>query len=99
VTGSKYKSVPGLAVSLGLILSGCATSGSVAVPPQLPDVPPPLRQFCVDPGVPDIDSVDQAISSIADNRVYAACERRKHRDLLTHVDNVRAKLWEGIGGR
>lgn len=92
MTGSKHRSVPGLAAFLGLILSGCETSGSVAIPPQLPDVPPPLRQFCVDPGVPDIDTVDQAVTVIADNRVYAACERRKHRDLLAHVDNVREKL-------
>ena len=74
-------------------MSSCATSGSpVAIAPDLPDVPAHLRQYCDDPGVSTIQSVKQAIDNLGANRLYAACERRKHRDALSFYDSVKKRF-------
>lgn len=75
-----------------MLLSGCATSGSpVALAPDLPDLPAHLEQDCVDPGVGPVNNVGDAVTVIGANRVYAACERKKHRDTKTFYRNVKAK--------
>ncbi len=78
----------GAVVSLPIFVSGCNTSSRVAIAPQLPDIPPKLRAYCADPGVPDV----AAESIIAWNRTYAACEKRKHRDIATFYDTVRTRF-------
>lgn len=78
-----------VAVFLMIFASGCATSGDVPVTiaPVLPDIPPELAKECPDPGV-DEDS----FVALAENRVYAACSRRKHRDAVLFYRNSRKQL-------
>ena len=77
-----------LAGSALLFVSGCATSGSpVAIAPDLPDIPARLESECPDPGV-----AEEAVTAVAENRVYAACNKRKHRDMKSFYRGVRAKL-------
>ena len=84
-----------LAVFLTVLLNGCATSGSpVAIAPQLPDIPPALESECVDPGVGPVTSVGEAVAAVGQNRVYAACNKRKHRDMKGFYRGVQ----RGFGG-
>ena len=73
-------------------LSGCATSGEkVAVPPDLPPLPANLETYCEDPGVSSLANLDEAVKVVGDTRLYAACEKRKHRDAIAHYKNARKK--------
>lgn len=78
---------------LPMLFGGCATSsnGPVAVRPALPDPPAALQTSCRDPGVPDIQTVADAVRVIGQSRVYAACGNRKARDLLTFYRDVQRR--------
>ena len=81
---------------LTALLSGCATSGSpVAIAPDLPDIPPALQAECVDPGVASIATVGDAVTVIGENRVYAACNKRKHRDMKEFYRGVQRRYGGG----
>ena len=82
-----------LVTSLALLLTGCATSGSpVAVAPVLPDVPVPLATECGDPGVGEVADVAGAVREIGNQRLYAACSKRKHRDIKTFYRGVQTRF-------
>ena len=75
------------------LLGGCATSDKpvVAVRPNLPPLPATLKTDCVDPGVRDIDNIEQAVDVIGANRLYAACEKRKHRGTTQFYEDVKTR--------
>lgn len=80
-----------LALCLTLPVVGCSTSGNVAVAPDLPELPAELVVECPDPGVRPIATVGNAVTVISENRLYAACSRRKHRDVVGFYQNVRSE--------
>lgn len=81
------------ALCLTTLLSACATSGSpVAVAPNLPPIPANLVTECRDPGVGGIATVGDAVTVLGENRVYAACNLRKHRDMKSFYESVRRNL-------
>ena len=78
---------------LALQLSACATSGSPpAVAPVLPELPGGLAAECPDPGVGPIDTVEQVVREIGNQRVYAACSKRKHRDIKLFYRDVKTRF-------
>jgi hypothetical protein len=66
----------------------------VATPPKLGDVPPDLQEVhdCHDPGVGPINTVSEAVNVIGANRIFAACNTKKFRDMRQHYRNVRAVM-------
>ena len=85
------------ALSLPMFLTGCGLfveRPPLAVAPQLPDLPDNLAQPCRDPGVRDVQTVADATSAIADNRRFAACANRQHRDTIRFYEAVR----DGLSG-
>lgn len=68
---------------LTIFASGCDVSDRyVYVKPTYPAIPAELTEACRDPGVGSIQTVQEAVTVIGENRVYAACSRRKHRDMV-----------------
>lgn len=55
--------------------------------PDLPAAPSALETECPDPGV-----AANAIVAVAENRTYAACNKRKHRDFSAFYRNVRKRF-------
>ena len=71
------------------LASGCSVStdpgrGKLLAP--LPDIDPRDRQACRDPGVDENKTV-----AVAENRVLAACERKKKENVITLYDAVRSR--------
>lgn len=72
-----------------LLASGCSAytdpgKGRLLVP--LPDIDPRDRAPCPDPGVDENKTV-----AVAENRVLAACERKKKENVIALYDGVRSK--------
>lgn len=90
----RYKATLLIAVlSLPMLLSACVQSGSpVAIAPNLPPLPANLKAECRDPGIKGINTVGEAVTVLGENRVYAACNLRKHRDTKSFYESVRRKL-------
>lgn len=83
-----------LALFLATSLSGCASFGSapVAVGPVLPDLDARDVSKCRDPGVPEVATVEDAVSVIGSTRVYAACERKKRENVIATYKNLQKGL-------
>lgn len=79
-----------------MFVAGCQTSSEVpvAVKPKLPPLPAYLESECVDPGVKPINTVSDATGVIGETRVYAACNKKKHRDTKGFYRRVQS----GFGG-